>query len=142
MLLITGSMDQTVKLKDLQTINQLYSFNFDSSARAVDFSIGDKLAIITTDPFKNSLCHLRKTHCKDSVSFGSCSLVGHCFLCPIDPWKKSPLITKRRRVWNARVYLPFDCRIKNLFCCFCLNRICFVRVWNHKYIVRFKSENN
>ncbi|KAJ0960803.1 hypothetical protein J5N97_001304 [Dioscorea zingiberensis] len=51
MRLITGSADQTVKLWNVQTGAQLYSFNFDSPARAVDFSVGDKLAVITTDPF-------------------------------------------------------------------------------------------
>lgn len=49
--LITGSADQTVKLWDVQTGAQLYSFTFDSPARAVEFSVGDKLAVITTDPF-------------------------------------------------------------------------------------------
>ncbi|XP_072973545.1 eukaryotic translation initiation factor 3 subunit I-like [Typha angustifolia] len=49
--LITGSADQSVKLWNVQTGAQLYSFNFDSPARAVDFSVGDKLAVITTDPF-------------------------------------------------------------------------------------------
>lgn len=29
----------------------MYTFNFDSPVRAVDFSVGDKLAVITTDPF-------------------------------------------------------------------------------------------
>lgn len=51
MRLITGSADQTVKLWNVQTGAQLYSFNFDSPARAVDFSVGDKLAVISTDPF-------------------------------------------------------------------------------------------
>ncbi|PKI31427.1 hypothetical protein CRG98_048182 [Punica granatum] len=51
MRLITGSADQTVKLWSVQTGAQLFTFNFDSPARSVDFSIGDKLALITTDPF-------------------------------------------------------------------------------------------
>ncbi|KAK3006326.1 hypothetical protein RJ639_015935 [Escallonia herrerae] len=42
--LITGSADQTAKLWDVQTGTQLFSFNFDSPARAVDLSVGDKLA--------------------------------------------------------------------------------------------------
>ncbi|CAA6661752.1 unnamed protein product [Spirodela intermedia] len=50
-LLITGCADQTAKLWDVQTGTQLYSFNFDSPVRAVDFSVGDKFAVITTDPF-------------------------------------------------------------------------------------------
>ncbi|XP_020255710.1 eukaryotic translation initiation factor 3 subunit I-like [Asparagus officinalis] len=51
MRLITGSADQTAKLWNVQTGAQLYTFNFDSPARSVQFSVGDKLAIVTTDPF-------------------------------------------------------------------------------------------
>ena len=49
--LITGSADQTVKLWDVETGAQLHTFLFGSPARAVDFALGDKLAVITTDPF-------------------------------------------------------------------------------------------
>uniref|UniRef100_A0A7N0ZS04 Serine-threonine kinase receptor-associated protein n=1 Tax=Kalanchoe fedtschenkoi TaxID=63787 RepID=A0A7N0ZS04_KALFE len=49
--LITGSADQTVKLWSVQTGAQQFTFKFDSPARSVDFSVGDKLAVITTDPF-------------------------------------------------------------------------------------------
>lgn len=49
--MITGSADQSAKLWDVQSGTQLFTFNFDSPARAVDFSVGDKLAVITTDPF-------------------------------------------------------------------------------------------
>ncbi|TMW91070.1 hypothetical protein EJD97_014828 [Solanum chilense] len=49
--LITGSADQTAMLWDVQTGTQLHTFTFDSPARSVDFSVGDKLAVITTDPF-------------------------------------------------------------------------------------------
>ncbi|ONK60688.1 uncharacterized protein A4U43_C08F21520 [Asparagus officinalis] len=48
---ITGSADQTAKVWNVQTGAQLYTFNFDAPARSVQFSVGDKLAIITTDPF-------------------------------------------------------------------------------------------
>ncbi|KAL5986114.1 Eukaryotic translation initiation factor 3 subunit I [Asimina triloba] len=60
--LITGSADQTVKLWNVQTGAQLYSFNFDSPARSVDFSVGDKLAVITTDPFmeQTSAIHVKR----------------------------------------------------------------------------------
>ena len=51
MMLIIGSLDQTAKIWNVQTGKQLYSFNFGSPARAIDLSVGDKLAIITTDPF-------------------------------------------------------------------------------------------
>eukprot|EP01018_Ginkgo_biloba_P035392 Gb_07392 [translate_table: standard] len=49
--LITGSADQSAKLWNVGNGTQLFSFNFDSPARAVDFAEGDKLAVITTDPF-------------------------------------------------------------------------------------------
>ncbi|KAL7176633.1 hypothetical protein ACSBR2_030054 [Camellia fascicularis] len=62
MLLITGSADQSVTLWNVQTGSQLFSFNFDSPARAVDFSVGDKLAVITTDPFMGlpSAIHVKR----------------------------------------------------------------------------------
>ncbi|KAH6763886.1 Transducin/WD40 repeat-like superfamily protein [Perilla frutescens var. hirtella] len=49
--LITGSADQTAKIWDVQTGTPLFTFNFDSPTRSVDFAVGDKLAVITTDPF-------------------------------------------------------------------------------------------
>ncbi|KAD1124719.1 hypothetical protein E3N88_43255 [Mikania micrantha] len=60
--LLTGSADQTAKLWDVQSGTQLFTFNFDSPARAVDFSVGDKLAVITTDPFMGltSAIHVKR----------------------------------------------------------------------------------
>ncbi|KAF3644483.1 Eukaryotic translation initiation factor 3 subunit I [Capsicum annuum] len=60
--LITGSADQTAMLWDVQTGTQLYTFSFDSPARSVDFSVGDKLAVITTDPFMGltSAIHVKR----------------------------------------------------------------------------------
>eukprot|EP00249_Psilotum_nudum_P007535 c20636_g1_i1 orf=395-1375(+) len=49
--LITSSADQSVRLWDVESGVQLHSFNFESPARAVDLSVGDKLAVISTDPF-------------------------------------------------------------------------------------------
>lgn len=62
MRLITGSADQTAKLWDVETGTQLYTFNFDSPTRSVDFSVGDKLAVITTDPFMEltSAIHVKR----------------------------------------------------------------------------------
>ncbi|XP_021752730.1 eukaryotic translation initiation factor 3 subunit I-like isoform X2 [Chenopodium quinoa] len=58
--LITASADQTVKLWDLKRGEELHTFKFDSPARSVDFSTGDKLAVIITDPFmeKTSAIHV------------------------------------------------------------------------------------
>ncbi|KAE8691103.1 Eukaryotic translation initiation factor 3 subunit I [Hibiscus syriacus] len=62
MRLLTGSADQTVKLWNVQTGTQLYTFNFGSPARSVEFAIGDKLAVITTDPFMDltSAIHVKR----------------------------------------------------------------------------------
>ncbi|KAL8151639.1 hypothetical protein V2J09_021447 [Rumex salicifolius] len=49
--LITASADQTVKLWNVKTGSQLYTFNFDAPARSVEFSVGEKLALITSDQF-------------------------------------------------------------------------------------------
>lgn len=60
--LITGSADQTVKLWKVENGTQLFSFKFDSPARSVDFSEGDELALITTDPFMElrSAIHVKR----------------------------------------------------------------------------------
>ncbi|KAL2231790.1 UNVERIFIED_CONTAM: Eukaryotic translation initiation factor 3 subunit I [Sesamum indicum] len=60
--LITGSADQTAKLWDVKTGTPLYTFNFDSPARSVDFAVGDRLAVITTDPFMGlpSAIHIKR----------------------------------------------------------------------------------
>ncbi|KAL0284210.1 UNVERIFIED_CONTAM: Eukaryotic translation initiation factor 3 subunit I [Sesamum angustifolium] len=60
--LITGSADQTAKIWDVKTATPLYTFNFDSPARSVDFAVGDKLAAITTDPFMGlpSAIHIKQ----------------------------------------------------------------------------------
>ena len=42
---------QTVKLWNVVTGTHLFSFNFESLARAVDLEEGNKLVVITTDPF-------------------------------------------------------------------------------------------
>ncbi|GMI88949.1 hypothetical protein like AT2G46290 [Hibiscus trionum] len=62
MRLLTGSADQTVKLWNVQTGTQLYTFTFGSPARSVEFAIGDKLAVITTDPFMEltSAIHVKR----------------------------------------------------------------------------------
>ncbi|XP_074285180.1 eukaryotic translation initiation factor 3 subunit I-like [Silene latifolia] len=49
--LLTASADQTVKLWNVQTGEQLFTFDFDGPARSVDFSVGDRRAVITVDPF-------------------------------------------------------------------------------------------
>ncbi|KAL6187175.1 hypothetical protein ACLB2K_043290 [Fragaria x ananassa] len=60
--LITGSADQTAKLWDVQSGHQVFTFNFDSPTRSVEFSVGDRLAVITTDPFmeQTSAIHVKR----------------------------------------------------------------------------------
>ena len=61
-LLLTGSADQSAKLWSVQSGHPLFTFSFDSPARSVDFSVGDKLAIVTTDPFMDvpSAIHVKR----------------------------------------------------------------------------------
>ena len=46
----------------MKTGQQLFSFKFGSPARSVDFALGDKLAVITTDPFmeRTSAIHVKR----------------------------------------------------------------------------------
>jgi translation initiation factor 3 subunit I len=75
--LITGSADQSVKLWDCETGVQLHSFNFDSPARAVSFAEGDKLVVITTDPFmeQQSAIHVKNIEGDQSKRKWSSSMV-------------------------------------------------------------------
>ncbi|GFQ05802.1 eukaryotic translation initiation factor 3 subunit i [Phtheirospermum japonicum] len=60
--LITGSADQSAKIWDVKSGAPLFTFNFDSPTRSVDFAVGDKLAVITTDPFMGhtSAIHIKR----------------------------------------------------------------------------------
>ena len=60
--LITSNVDQIVKLWNVVIGTQLFSFNFESLARAMDLAEGDKLAIITTDLFMEfpSSIHIKR----------------------------------------------------------------------------------
>ncbi|CAH9120224.1 unnamed protein product [Cuscuta europaea] len=60
--LITGSADTTAKLWDVKTGTEQFTFKFDSPCRSVDFSVGDKLAVITADPFMglSSAIHVKR----------------------------------------------------------------------------------
>ncbi|CAN0887497.1 Eukaryotic translation initiation factor 3 subunit I [Linum grandiflorum] len=77
MRLITASADQTAKLWNVQTGAQLFTFNFDSPARSVDFAVGDKLAVITTDPFMafTSAVHVKRIAADPSDQSGESVLV-------------------------------------------------------------------
>ncbi|KAL3641507.1 Eukaryotic translation initiation factor 3 subunit I [Castilleja foliolosa] len=61
-MLITGSADQSAKLWNVKSGTPFYTFNFDSPTRSVDFALGDKLAVITTDPFMGhtSAIHIKQ----------------------------------------------------------------------------------
>lgn len=60
--LIMRNANQTVKLWNVVIGTQLFSFNFESLARAMDLAEGDKLAVITTDPFMEfpSAIHIKR----------------------------------------------------------------------------------
>ncbi|CAN6468751.1 unnamed protein product [Victoria cruziana] len=75
--LITGSADQSAKLWDVETGTQLYSFGFAAPARAVEFSEGNKLAVITTDPFVElpSAIHVKRIAKDPSEQIGESVLI-------------------------------------------------------------------
>eukprot|EP00850_Spirogloea_muscicola_P019068 SM000183S03962 [mRNA] locus=s183:16269:18475:+ [translate_table: standard] len=60
--LITGSADQSAMLWDLETGAQAFVFHFDAPARSVDFSHGEHLVAVTTDPFMgaSSAVHVKR----------------------------------------------------------------------------------
>ena len=60
--MITGSADQTAKLWDVKSGKELFTFKFGAPARSVDFSVGDHLAVITTDHFvgTSSAIHVKR----------------------------------------------------------------------------------
>ncbi|WOG96127.1 hypothetical protein DCAR_0415458 [Daucus carota subsp. sativus] len=61
-LLITASADRTAKLWDVQTGSELFTFEFRSTVKSVEFSVGDKLAVIATDSFgeMSSAIHVKE----------------------------------------------------------------------------------
>ncbi|WCJ33711.1 Eukaryotic translation initiation factor 3 subunit I [Euphorbia peplus] len=91
MRLLTGSADQTAKLWDVQTGTQLFSFNFDSPVKSVDLSAGDRLAVITTDPFMElpSAIHVKRIATDPDDQAGESVLV-----------LKGPLGRINRAVWG------------------------------------------
>ncbi|BBG99936.1 Transducin/WD40 repeat-like superfamily protein, partial [Prunus dulcis] len=74
---ITGSADQTAKLWNVQTGQQLFTFNFDSPARSVGLSVGDRLAVITTDPFMelSSAIHVKRIAKDPADQVGESALI-------------------------------------------------------------------
>ncbi|CAI9089258.1 OLC1v1023799C1 [Oldenlandia corymbosa var. corymbosa] len=61
-LLMTGSADQSAKLWSVQTGMPLFTFRFKGAVKSVDFSTGDKLAVLTIDPFMElpSAIHVKR----------------------------------------------------------------------------------
>jgi WD40 repeat protein len=71
--LVTSSADQSVKLWDCETGVQLHSFNFDAPARAVSFSEGDKMVVISTDPFMEQPSAIHVKRIEDDRSLRKCA---------------------------------------------------------------------
>ena len=60
--MITGSADQTAKLWDVKSGKELFTFKFNAPTRSVDFAVGDRLAVITTDHFvdRTAAIHVKR----------------------------------------------------------------------------------
>ena len=79
--LITSNANQTVKLWNVVTGTQLFSFNFESLAREMDLAEGHNLAVITTYPFMEfpSIIHIKRiekdlSKCKQKKCLLFCSI--------------------------------------------------------------------
>eukprot|EP01026_Neomeris_dumetosa_P036467 TRINITY_DN2944_c0_g1_i10.p1 TRINITY_DN2944_c0_g1~~TRINITY_DN2944_c0_g1_i10.p1 ORF type:complete len:295 (-),score=40.81 TRINITY_DN2944_c0_g1_i10:220-1029(-) len=53
-ILITGSGDQTSKLWNLETGEDLFTFDMGQPCRNVRFGVGDRFVLLTTDPFASN----------------------------------------------------------------------------------------
>ena len=77
---MTSSADQTVKLWEVETGVQLYSFNFEAPAKAVSFSEGDKMVVITTDPFMEQQSAIHVKIIEEDRSLRKCALFTLSFI--------------------------------------------------------------
>ena len=53
--LLSAAGDSSARLWDMRTGEELFRFRFNEPARASKFSVGEKLAALSTDPFMNSV---------------------------------------------------------------------------------------
>lgn len=58
-ILLTGAGDSTARLWDVHTGEELFKFQFNEPCRAVKFSVGERLAALSTDPFMESMSAIR-----------------------------------------------------------------------------------
>jgi CRP-like cAMP-binding protein len=57
--LLTGSGDATARLWDMTSGEELFRWRFNEPTRAVKFSVGERMAALSTDPFMNSVSTIR-----------------------------------------------------------------------------------
>jgi len=78
--LITGSADQTAKLWDVKSGKELFTFKFNAPTRSVDFAVGDRLAVITTDHFvdRTAAIHVKRIAEDPEEQDAESVLVLHC----------------------------------------------------------------
>jgi len=65
--LLTGSADSTARLWDASTGQELFQFQFHEPCRAVKFSVGERLAALSTDPFMESVSAIRMVSIADNI---------------------------------------------------------------------------
>lgn len=58
-LLLTGSGDATARMWDMTSGEELFRWRFNEPTRAVKFSVGERMAALSTDPFMNSVSAIR-----------------------------------------------------------------------------------
>lgn len=64
--LLSAAGDSSARLWDMETGDMLFRFQFNEPARAAKFSVGERLAAVSTDPFMNSVSAIRIFSIADS----------------------------------------------------------------------------
>jgi len=67
-MLLTGSGDSSGRLWDVRNGRELFRFQFNEPCRAVKFSIGERMAALTTDPFMESVSAIRIVNIADDLA--------------------------------------------------------------------------
>lgn len=58
-MLLSAAGDSSARLWSMEDGRELFRFRFNEPARACRFSVGEKLAAVSTDPFMNSVSTIR-----------------------------------------------------------------------------------
>ena len=67
-MLLTGAGDSTCRLWDIRSGAELFAFRYNEPCRAVKFSIGERMAALSTDPFMNSVSSIKIVNIAEDIA--------------------------------------------------------------------------